>query len=172
MSTYKLINPKIEGNLSTSFKASDSQEAAEHAWSALSKYVTNSVPQFAFTLENSKNGRLSHFVVKETLLGEGSAKWNISELNIKMNGDKAKQFMKRIGNAKMDGGQSKDDDSSSSSSDEAFSMLKLYKNKNKIQPINYWWYDPWVYNLQSVYIPTFVAPLNPYIEIYTISYYP
>lgn len=33
------------------------------------------------------------------------------------------------------------------------------------QPIYYWYYDPLVYKLDSVYIPTFYAYVTPYVEI-------
>ena len=179
MSNYKLINPRLEGSLTTTFEGKTQLEAAETAWNTLSKYVTNNVPQFAFTLENTKNNQLTHFLVKETLVGGGSVKWNISELNLNLKTSVINQFKQNVDNAEMSGGRrhkskhSDDDDSSSStSSSEIFSALKLHKNRLTTYPITYWWYDPWVYNLNSVYIPTFVYPMNPYIEVTTINYYP
>jgi hypothetical protein len=36
----------------------------------------------------------------------------------------------------------------------------VYRN-----PITYYYYDPFVYINPKVYVPTFVTPLKPYIEI-------
>lgn len=177
MSNYKLINPRLEGTLTTTFEGNTQLQAAEIAWNTLSKYVTNNVPQFAFTLENTKNNQLTHFLVKETLIGGGSVKWDISELKLDLNSSVVKQFRQNSENAEMSGGKRHkgkhdDDEDDSTSSSEIFSALKLYKNNLTTYPITYWWYDPWVYNLNSIYIPTFVYPMNPYIEVTTISYYP
>merc|ERR1711991_46559 len=63
-------------------------------------------------------------------------------------------------------------DSSDSESDVSDSDDYYYKKARKYvpsssysYPIYYWWYDPYVYNLNSFYVPTFYAPLSPYIEI-------
>ena len=37
------------------------------------------------------------------------------------------------------------------------------------QPISYLYYDPLIYNLDSVFVPTFFAYLSPYVEINTRS---
>ena len=64
-----------------------------------------------------------------------------------------------------DGGRKKkyeDDDSSSSSSSSEYKI----KHKTIIsQPITSWYYDPYLYRINKYYVPTFVAPLAPYIEI-------
>ncbi len=68
--------------------------------------------------------------------------------------------------------KAEEDDDSSSISSEAVDTLKLYKNLTKrVQPITYWWYDPFVYNLKSVYIPTLISTVVPYVEVATIGYY-
>ena len=62
----------------------------------------------------------------------------------------------------------KKDDSSSSSSDwldDSSDEHHTYKKSISYQPIYHWWYDPYLYKLQKMYIPTFVAPLTPYVEI-------
>ena len=44
----------------------------------------------------------------------------------------------------------------------------IYKRANKYsvtQPFNYWWYDPYLYGLNSVYIPTFYSYTTPYVEL-------
>lgn len=189
MSNYKLINPRIEGRLSTTVRGDSEMNAAEKTWNTLSKYVTNNIPQFAFTLEDMDDNKLHHFLVKESLAGGNSVKWNIAKLDLDLNTAVENKFLKNVNSAQMSGGkkhrkhrkhrekkEGEDDDSSSSSSssssDEMFSALKLYKNQLKTYPITYWWYDPWVYQLDSIYIPTFVSPMNPYIEVTTVNYYP
>jgi hypothetical protein len=198
MSNFKLVNPSIEGTLTTSYSNTNPHKAASSAWDNMSKYFSNNVPNFAFTLQNTDNNKLHHYQVNESLVGGNSAKWEISEMNLNLNSKTEKQFTDKISEFKMTGGKSRtkhhrrhgrkhrepkvgvdtaDDSSSSSSSSSSsdsdiLSALKLYKNKNKYyQPVSYWWYDPSIYNLSSVYIPTFVAPLNPYVEVLTYNYY-
>lgn len=58
--------------------------------------------------------------------------------------------------------------SSSNSNDELYDKMKYFKER-KNEPITYWWYTPLLYKTEnpccSLYIPTFVAPIAPYIEI-------
>ena len=177
MANYKLINPCIEGSLETNFSGKTPSEAASKTWTAVSKYITNNVPQFAFTLENKNNGKFHHFSVTEKLLGGGSAEFNIDELhNVKPNTEKElKNRVERFSKSDLRGGKKHkkdddDDDDSSTSSSEVFSALKIFKNRNKSYPITYWWYDPLAYNFNTFYVPTFVAPLTPYVEVTTINY--
>ena len=177
MSNYKLINPYIEGTMVTSFSGASQLDAACSAWNALSKYITNNVPKFAFTLENN-DGQLYHFLVKESLSGNRAADYKISEINLKLQQDAISQFKNRLsmrGGRKHKKRHDDDDDessSSSSTSEDIFSAIKLSKLYSKTQPIVYWWYDPLIYEVESIYIPTFVAPIVPYIEVATINYYP
>ena len=180
MPSYKLINPVIKGDVKLTFSGKTGLEAANKVWSTLSKYLSNNVPHFAFTLEKSGGG-LSHFSVKESRKGK-EASFNISEMKLDLDARKEKEFKNRL--AKQDGGKKHkkrdDDDSSSSSSSDRlagvispWSPVGLYSPYvNSALPITYWWYDPYIYSLNSVYIPTFVYPLAPYIEVSTISYYP
>jgi hypothetical protein len=180
MSNYKLINPYIEGSLVTTFSGASRLDAACSAWNNLSKYITNNVPKFAFTLENINDGQLYHFLVKESLSGNNAADFKISELDLVLNGNILKQFRNRIslkGGRKhrrhhKDKDEDDDESSSSSSTSEIFSAVRLNKVYSKAQPIVYWWYDPLIYEIDSIYIPTFVTPLVPYIEIMTVNYYP
>lgn len=181
MSNYTLINPSIEGNIVSTFSGKNQLDAAVDAWNGLSKYMTNNIPRFAFTLERNEDGKLHHFLVNEKLAGDGSASYKISELDVDMKPSDVKSFKNRINKFKQSkaqeqagGKKHKDDDSSSSSSSssEVFDVLRVYNYATKTYPIGYWWYDPLVYRLDSVYIPTFVTPLTPYIEVATINYYP
>ena len=49
------------------------------------------------------------------------------------------------------------------SSDELYKRVQSYVPVT--QPIYYWWYDPYVYNLNSIFIPTFYSYLNPLMEL-------
>ena len=83
----------------------------------------------------------------------------VKEKNQKKKNQKKKKQKKK---------KSKKDDSSSSSSDWLDSSENIgYKSEVVMtkEPIYYWWYDPHLYKLQKIYVPTFVAPLTPYIEI-------
>lgn len=182
MSKYKLINPSIRGNLTNSFTGKNPSEAASNAWNTISEHMTNNVPKFAFTLENNEDGKLYHFLVKESMDGGEYADYKIKELDLKLKQNDIKKFKEKSQNfidSEIKGGKHKKkkhkhkilDDSSSS---DFLSHYKLHKllNYPQQQPFVYWWYDPLIYNLESVYIPTFVAPITPYIEVATINYYP
>lgn len=180
--SYKLINPAIEGELKTTYKAKSDLDAANKAWTAVSKYISNNVPKFAFTLENTKDGSLSHFIVKEKLDGK-NASFNISKLKVDADAKKEQDFKNRI--ASQSGGKKhkkygdddgEDDSSSSSSSSSDIKLISPFSpfgmNYWNNSPISYWYYDPYFYNLDSLFIPTFVYPLTPYVEITTLNYYP
>jgi len=199
MPNYKLINPTIEGNFINTFDKDNELDAAEETWRTLSKYITNNVPKFAFTLEKISDGQLSHFLVKESLSGNGYANYKVSKIKLNMKESDQKLFKDRINNLKKPtnniyggkkhkhkhrhkkhndnnnvNGNDNDDSSSSSSSSSssAFTALKLFKSATATIPITYWWYDPLIYGFNSIYIPTFVSPLTPYIEVTTLNYYP
>ena len=55
------------------------------------------------------------------------------------------------------------DDSDDSDSDDFYKSIRTYRPIN--QPIYYWWYDPYIYKLDSLYIPTFYSYITPYIEL-------
>ena len=54
--------------------------------------------------------------------------------------------------------------SSSSSSDEVYKKSSKYINNLNV-PIYYWWYYPYLYETNSIYIPTFYSYITPYIEL-------
>jgi hypothetical protein len=176
MSSYKLCNPVIGGDLKTSFKGKSALDAANKTWSSISKYISNNVPQFAFTLEKS-DGSLHHFTVSEKKNGK-EATFKINKLSLDLDRKQERDFKKRLAQGKKQAGGKKhkkrdDDDDDSSSSSELEGIISPWTPYHTgILPITYWWYDPYVYSLDSLYIPTFVYPLVPYIEVSTISYYP
>jgi hypothetical protein len=170
MSVYKLVNPHIEGNMSTEFSANSAASAGKKAWASISEHLMNNVPKFAFTLQNGSD--LYHFMVKEKLNqtgGKTSIDFDVSLLENKLtkNGEKLfKQTLKKTQQKIQSGGKKKRyDDDDDDDDDDDYSYLKLLNKLNS--PINYWYYNPWLYTpyVNSVYMPTFVAPLSPYVEI-------
>lgn len=166
--TYVLVNPHIEGKLETKVKAQNSQEAANMLYKNLSENFSNSIPHFHFTIQkgSSGEGSLYHFEVNETRKNN-EVNFSVKSMNIKGVNEAEGKFKARLEQAKnklaQEGGKkhkskkskkhdSSDSDLDSSSSDD-YKRAKSYVPLN--QPIYYWWYDPYVYRLDSVYVPTF-----------------
>jgi hypothetical protein len=182
MPTYELVNPYVAGSMKKTFSENNSRIAANTAWASLSKYVTNNVPRFAFTLRNVSDGKLSHFVVKEKIAKNKDVSYSIKDLDLNLSSEEEKSFaeyIKSIENKSqtiMSGGKKKDDSSSSSDSDDSDSdsdsddlIARVRYFKNKSQPLNYLWYSPHIYSkdgtLTSVYLPSFTYPIVPYLEL-------
>lgn len=192
---YVLVNPFIRGDLNNSFSGKNSLDAANKAYTELSNFFNNNVPKFYFTLQKVKNeksigkGRMSdyvHFKVIETKNGK-NVQYKI--VPHEMSGAGIKEFKKKLTNVvssqkKLEGGSEQDggakkkkkktkkkkdeSDSDSDSSDwleDSSDEHHKYKTGISMQPIYHWWYDPYLYKLQKIYIPTFVPPLTPYVEI-------
>lgn len=189
--SYKLINPVIEGKFSSTFTGKTDLDAAEKAWSALSKYFSNNVPKFAFTMEGG-NGTLYHYLVEENKDGH-DVTYNISHLNLTKTKAQETSLKKKLGALRRQHGGEKDEEkheekkhkrekekssssSSSSSSSEGFGHRdKMYNNmrfnsRSYYNPFTYWGYIPMIYeSLQSFYMPVFIPSLMPYVEIFTTT---
>jgi hypothetical protein len=189
MVSYKLANPKVVGKFNDTVTAKSKVDAANKLWLKLTKHVTHNVPNFMFTLKNTQNGGFCHFQVQENVKGK-MADYNIKEISLKLTAKQKKnlnnenQIFERINNQrkKHTGGykpkhKRKNDDSSSSSEDEdIYNKYKLIKYINEpVSVIDYWWYTPTIYNpkikvgsttnYDVFYVPTFTAPLYPYVQI-------
>jgi hypothetical protein len=174
MSQYKLVNPIIGGSFETTYKGKTQLEAGRNAWDSMSTYLTGSVPKFLFTLQNTNDGQLHHFTVNETVTHGKNIEYSLNELQLNMTTDQQKNFKnqltkvdKKVSGLQNGGKHRKDDDSSSSSSsddEEFYEKLRYMKNKYS-QPITYWWYNPIVYGVDNLYIPTFTVPLTPYVHV-------
>ena len=180
--SFKLVNPRILGDLKTDFEARDVTEAANVAWNTISQHITGSVPQFTFTLEENKSNKLYSFQVTEAATGK-YADYTISPVEMKMSKEQEKKFRSELTRLdkiskqlkdKQAGGSKKkryhdmnDDDSSDSDSDnDIYSKFKLFNAINKPKPIVYYWYTPLIYPTYEYYYPVnFIAPLIPYVEI-------
>jgi hypothetical protein len=179
VNTYVIVNPHIEGNFKSKIKAQNSKEAANIFYKNLSEHFNNFVPKFHFTIQkgSSGDGSLYHFEVKEQM-NDKEVTFKVRPLTVQGEEEVVTNFKNKLNNfkAKMnqDGGKKKtkksrkhdssDDDSDfDDSSDDFYRRAKSYIPT--AQPIYYWWYDPYLYRLDSVYIPTFYAYVRPYIEL-------
>lgn len=179
MVKYQLVNPYVKGTVKTEYGANDVLDAAQQAWTSISNNFTNDLPKFAFTLERSGDRKLFHFVVREERNGK-SADVVIEPLNLpnvkKSNKHLKSQLKKLDAIQSQTGGEKgkdkdkekaneKDEDDSSDDDDDDVDEKMLKKVINKInysQPIAYWWYSPLIYELNTLYTPTFVTNVIPY----------
>jgi hypothetical protein len=177
VNTYVLVNPHIEGQLKTKVKAQNSKEAAQKLYQTMSEHFNSSLPKFYFSIQkgSSGHGSLYHFEVEESREAD-EVSFQIKSMSIKGSAEAESKFIKRLEDAKhkigQEGGKKhkkdkkKDSDSDSdfdSSSSEDYKRAKSYIPVN--QPIYYWWYDPYVYRLDSIYVPTFYTYTAPRIEL-------
>jgi hypothetical protein len=187
MKTFKLVNPYIKGNMTTTFSGNDSLNAAQSAWEELGQNISKGVPKFYFTLQDSKK-KLTHFYVKETL-NDGLVDYRLSKLNNKVPAKATSHFktqLEKFENTNMSGGirmgkrrKSKKnkkkkkrcsdcgsnpcecDDSSSEEVGFGSSTALTYTS-----PIGYMYYDPIVYGFDDVYMPNIVGSV-PLLNYYT-----
>src|SRR5690606_33925640 len=92
---YRLINPIIKGNMTTTFTAKNNLDAANQFWMEFSQYITQDVPKFAFSMEHTGSNTVHHFVVKERE-NHNSAKYDIQELDLKLSSSNQKLFRDRV----------------------------------------------------------------------------
>lgn len=183
--TYCLVNPHIEGNIATKIKSNNSMKAAKTFYKSLSQHFNNNIPKFYFTVQKggSDNGKYYHFLVKEVKVND-EVKFNIEPYVISPDSNSITNFKSKLlsfkskfnqfgggkKNSKKNSKKSKkskklDDDSDSDldSSENFYKKAQTYK-PTVVPPLYYWWYDPGVYNLRSVYIPTFYSYVTPYLQ--------
>lgn len=184
--TYILVNPYIEGTFKSKVKANNSKEAASIIYKNLSEHFNNAVPAFLFTIHKgeSGNGKYYHFKVSEER-HENEVNFSINPYTVKNEEEVIKNFKARLEKFKekvnQDGGKKhhkkshkkKYDDDDDSSSESSISSSDIsdryaYKRGKKVYlpstlPIYSWWYDPYIYRLDSLYIPTFYSYVSPYI---------
>jgi len=176
VNSYVLVNPHIEGAFKSKIKAQNSQEAANMLYKSLSEHFNNSIPSFHFSVQkgSSGDGKLYHFEVKESIDNK-EVTYSISPMTVQGEQQSVERFKKNLSNFKtkftQGGGKKKhkkhhkDKDSSDDSSSDSDFYLKAKKTYNVSQPIYYWWYDPYLYNIDYIYIPTFYSYLSPFIEL-------
>ena len=177
VNTYQLVNPQIEGKFKNKIKSQNSKEAANSFYKGLSEHFNNSVPSFYFTIQkgSSGSGKYYHFKVTEKR-NDNEVKFTVKSITLDDENQALEKFRGRLDShkAKQEGGKKKakkskkssdsSDDSDSDSSDSEY----IYKRASKYsltQPFDYWWYDPYLYGLSSVYIPTFYSYTTPFVEL-------
>jgi len=181
VNTYQLVNPYIAGTFKTKLKARNSLEAANMFYKNLSEHFNNSIPTFYFTINKGQSGGGAHyhFKVSEKMI-EDEVSFTVSPhtisnneevvTNFKQNLEEFKSKFNQDGGAKKKSKKSKKNKKSSKSSDSDsdldISSDEIYKRVQETiplsQPIYSWWYDPYVYNINSIFIPNFynyTAPL-------------
>jgi hypothetical protein len=173
---YVLVNPYINGEFKNKILANNSNEAAQTFYNELSGTFNNAVPEFYFTIQKGEKGKYYHFksvekrvknnvkysiepyTVKNSDVTKFENKLNVFKNKISQNGGKKHKKQ----NKKNNHDSSESDDSESDSSSE--STVRKYGYTN-VWPATYWWYDPFVYKLDTFYIPTFYAWYTPVVEI-------
>jgi len=183
---YNLVNPHIKGQMEISIKAKNSQVAATELYKSLSEHFNNSVPSFYFTIQKggSGNGKYYHYKINETR-NKNEVKYNITELqldnsnmdtfktkleNIKTKTDENQEGGKRKKkkHSKKKKNRKKSEDTTDSSSSEESDVDDVYLKVRKYhytEPIYYWWYDPSIYNISTVFMPSFYPYLSPLTEV-------
>lgn len=179
MGEFKLVNPVIMGTFKDTYTAQTSADAAKQFWTNLTidnKYITGNVPKFLFTLMNTNDEKLHHFMVREKQNGS-SAEFEISNVDVTLSDSQKGKFLAEISkvkknvnrNIKQNGGRKHHRKSSSSSSDsdsdidDLFNYIKLKKAK---KPLLYWWYTPTIYDVDTLFTPTFAPSYDPYVQLW------
>ncbi|MBA42969.1 MAG: hypothetical protein CMF62_03040 [Magnetococcales bacterium] len=170
------------------FSGNTPEDAAQKTWNRLSSYINQNVPRFAFSLERINDKKKFHFMVKETIKG-GSVNYSLESLSFSNSEKKLNKFLDKVEQFKLKekqvGGRRKryedddlddddlpdlddelpdlDDDDDDLDDDHKDMILQLYRTVSR--PINYWYYNPVVYGIDYIFMPTFTAPLIPYVEI-------
>ena len=179
MVQYTLVNPSINGEISVNTNSKNSVEAANFFYNEMSQYFNNHVPNFMFSFQKGgSNGKLYHYRVTETR-NDNQVDFKLKEQSIN-DEERLNQFRTRLQNHqnKQAGGnkhrkskKSKKDDSSddmsdsSDSSDVSSDDYLMGTSNNYSRSIYYWWYDPYVYNMESLFLPTFYSYVTPYVEL-------
>jgi len=189
MPTFKLINPTVIGEIVTEFTCENGKQAAQQFWNELGPKLAASVPMYYITLQEGGTNNLYHYKITEKLDNK-TANYTINEHKVKMSAKDSKNLIslsqKTIKSTnkiinKQTGGdddKKKHDDkiikkprkhsssSSCSSSDSECEYFDFRRFRHITNPINYWWYNPYVYNVRSIYNPVFLSPYSPYVEIW------
>lgn len=169
--TYKLINPHIKGDMVTKVKAKNSVEAAKILYTNLSEHFNNNLPEFHFTIQkgSSGKGKFYSFETKEKRLGD-DVKFTIKPYTVKNEKKSYKSLVSGISlfekeTEKMGGEITKDDlDEVLDDSSDYYKRASTYVPVINY-PINFFYYDPSLYKLKTVFIPTFYNYITPFISI-------
>lgn len=183
---YNLVNPFIKGKMETTLKAKNSHEAATMFYTNISEHFNNEISEFYFTIQKGGNGdgKFYHFKVNEKKQ-KNEVVFDIKEFQVKNENymetkfkGKLEEYKKKIENDDQEGGASKSKNKkktskkhkkhkksdSSSDSDYSSDSDDIYIRTRKTyytEPIYYWWYDPYIYNINNLFVPTFYPYTTP-----------
>jgi hypothetical protein len=163
--SYVLLNPYLEGKKINSNK-SNVNLAADEIWSDLSTKIKNYIPEFYFTIQNTKDNKLHHIRVKESLENT-KVKYNLKVLSNKKYHANDKVLLNEIKNVgDMRGGRKhKYDDSSSSSSSSSDEVVYTFPKKNYGSPVLSLNYYPSIYGVRNILLPSFVGSFTPFVKL-------
>jgi hypothetical protein len=192
VNSYKLVNPYIKGEFESKIKSKNSIDAAKKFYNALSEHFNNNVPSFYFTIQKGGKGKgkFYHFVVNESRNGDEvdfsikpyemendeqaieTLVQNFESFKGRFNGGAKRRSSKRKSKRRSSKRSSKRRSSRRRSSRSEDDSDEFYRQAAKYvpvttSPISYLYYDPIVYQVDSVFIPTFYAYLSPYVELNT-----
>lgn len=185
VNTYQLVNPYITGTMKTKLKARNSLEAANMFYKNLSEHFNTSVPAFHFTINKGQSGGGAHYHFKVTeTQKDDEVSFSVAPYTIENHDSVVEQFKGHLADFKgkfegQDGGKKKKSRKSKSrksksrksrsysdtDSDLDISSDDIYRRVQRTipltQPISSWWYDPYVYNLDTYFMPNLYAYTSP-----------
>ena len=176
--SYRLINPNINNDMFSS-KENNLNNASTEIWDKFSSHIKGYVPNFYYSIQNTKDGSIHHYIAKEKE-SDGGVLYNIEKIHNK-NMDKHNNVLIQQGGyhdkkkRHRDNSDSNDNisiSSSSSSSDVASfsssSDVVSFSYNPKYKPMKFTYY-PAVYGVEDITIPTFMRTLygnsNPTLKI-------
>jgi hypothetical protein len=169
--TYKLINPHIEGDLITNIKAKNSVTAAKILYTNLSEHFNNNLPKFNFTIQKGSSGKGKFYSFQTNELRNGDdVNFSIKPITVTNQKKTYAKMMKGISEFKNSlnkkGGEitKKDIDEILDDSSEYYRRAAKYVPVIN-HPINFLFYDPHVYKLDTLFVPTFYSYITPFISI-------
>ena len=171
--SYTLVNPRILGSMDTTVKAGNSLKAARKFYKGLSEHFNNTIPSFHFTIQkgSSGKGKYYHFKVSEEKDGDDTIDFTLEPLQIANEEEAIARFKSRSAAFKKKcdqvGGDRVKREVDEFLADEDERTRTLYSIFPTVYdyPIGYFWYDPYVYNLDFYFVPTFYSYITPFIEI-------
>ena len=184
MKSFKLVNPLIVGNFNTEFTAESGLDAVSQFWNDFSSHITSNLPHIYVTLQENGTNNLSHYKISEkTDTKSKNAEFSISEYNVELSNSQQKKLLNKVNeferkvnkqiNRQVGGEPEKKPErkrynksSSSSDSDSDDEYFNFRKYRRLTQPISFFYYTPVIYEVDSVFIPTFNVPLTPYVKLY------
>lgn len=169
MVKYTIVNPFIAGTFKTVYEGATPLEGAKKFWAEFSKILTNNVPSFSFTLQEGENNKMYHFNVKEDMK-DGKVNYTISEMALALSPPAINKLTNEVGKLQTQFGgrpyRYEDDLSDDDEIIHKFNKLNKKLHFNHMRgPIVYFKYFPGLYGVDDVYIPTFVVPIVPYMNI-------